>query len=441
MTRPVAASRLYQHGRVRLLPKLLAVTGLVAVLCTGGSWTAPAGAAVPVPYEGPAWMARLAVVGDSMTWTTADVLKHTFRSEWWRPAVFSYPGVRTETMRDQIRGMASDRPDAFVVQLGVMDTLDLISGARSWASEQAQIAGAIADIQARGVPCVVWVGLDENVSDGRIASWSRLINAEIRHQLQLRGAGPFADWTATAAGHPELFLPDGAHLTPIGQQVYASMIAEELRDCARNPRGSLDDVQAGIGVRVKGWTFDPDTSASNSVHVYVDGTFRGEFRADTSRPDVAAVFGVSPNHGYDVHLAVGAGVHDVCVYAINAGPYGFTHPTLGCRRVSVSATPFGALDEVTRSGSSVTARGWAIDNDTTSATNVRLLVDGVQVGQGLAQGPRGDLAVVFPAYGGGHGFSMSASGLGPGPHEVCVQAVNATGTPGGDRLLGCRLVA
>src|SRR5690606_14202091 len=168
------------------------------------------------------------------------------------------------------------------------------------------------------------------------------------------------DWTATAAGHPEYFLPDGSHLTPIGKQVYANMIVQELRDCARNPRGSLDEVHAGVGVRVQGWTFDPDTSAPNDVHVYVDGTFKGAFRANTFRPDVAAAFGVSANHGFDVHLAVGGGVHDVCVYAINAGPYGFTHPTLGCRRVSVSGTPLGALDEVSSSGSAITARGWAI---------------------------------------------------------------------------------
>jgi len=421
--------------RLSLVLCLLLVVGPTISLSAS-----PTAAAPPVPYEGPTWMARLAMVGDSMTWTSVDTLKPTFRSEWWRPAVFSYPGVRTETMRDQIRAMAADRPDAFVVQLGGMDTIDLISGTRSWAWEQGQIAGAIADIQFWGVPCVVWVGANENFDGGPIDFWSRQINAEIRHQLQLRGAGPFADWTATAAGHPEYFLPDGSHLTATGRQVYANMIRDELRDCARNPRGSLDAVQPGVGLRVAGWAYDPDTNAATNVHVYVDGGFRGSFTANTYRPDVAAAFpGVSPNHGFDINLLVGAGAHDVCVYAINAPPYGFTHPTLGCRRVVVGGTPIGFLDSVSRVGNNVTASGWAIDPDTASPVNVHLYVDGVFQGQSVAGNTRADLAAAFPAYGANHGYSMSISGLSPGPHQVCVWAINAVGA-GVNPQLGCRSV-
>jgi hypothetical protein len=156
---------------------------------------------------------------------------------------------------------------------------------------------------------------------------------------------------------------------------------------------------------------------------------------------VAAAFpGAGTNRGFDVHLQVGAGVHDVCVYAINVGPYGFTNPTLGCRRVTVDGTPVGFLDTVTRSGSSVTAAGWAIDPDTASPIEVHLYVDGAFAGPSTAQRPRPDLATAFPAYGGNHGYSTSTEGLAPGSHQLCVYAINAPDTAGINPLLGCRSV-
>jgi hypothetical protein len=425
------------------LLRRLALSLCAALLFTLSTFgAAPTHAAVPVAYEGPSWMPRLAMVGDSMTWTSVDTFRPVFQSEWWRSAIFSFPGVRTETMRDQIRGMAADRPDAFVVQLGALDTLDLITGARSWAWQQQQIAGVISDVQARGVPCMVWVGPNENFDGGQIDFWTEQINAEIRYQLQLRGAGSYADWSAVSEGHPEYFLPDGSHLTPVGTPVYANMIANELRDCARNPKGSLDAVQAGVGVRVAGWAFDPDTSAVNDVHVYVDGAFRGSYAANTSRPDVAAAFpGVTANHGFDINLLVGAGAHDVCVYAINQGPYGFTNPTLGCRRVVVNGTPVGFVDSATRAGSSVTVQGWTIDPDTNASIAVHLYVDGAFMGQSTAGGARGDLAAAFPAYGANHGYSMGVTGLASGSHQFCVYAINAPATSGTNPLLGCRSVS
>jgi hypothetical protein len=415
------------------LVALLAVVSAAAV-------PSPAAGAPAVPYEGPSWMARLAVVGDSLTWTSVDTFKPSFQSDWWRPAIFSYPGVRTETMRDQVRAMAADRPDAFVVELGGMDTIDIISGARSWAFEQAQISGTIADIQAAGVPCVVWVGPNENVAEESISAWSEAINDEIQYQLVLRGAGPFADWTAVAAGHPEYFVQDGSHLTAIGKQVYASMIVDELRDCSRNPRGSLDVVAGGIGLRVQGWTYDPDTpSAPNDVHVYVDGTIRGALTANGSRPDVAAVFpGVSANHGFTGAYAVGGGTHQVCVFSINKGPYGFKNPVLGCRSVAIDGSPQGFVDSVVGGAGSIRARGWTIDADVTGAIDVHVYVDSVFKTAATANGSRPDLAAAFPAYGAGHGFDVTVGGLSKGSHQVCVFGINNALTGGQNRLLACR---
>lgn len=399
-----------------------------------------AGAAPPVPYEGPPWMARLAMVGDSMTWTSSDVLKPALRTGWWRPAIFSFPGVRTETMRDQVRAMAADRPDAFVVQLGALDTLEIISGARSWEFEKGQIGGTVGDIQAAGVPCVVWVGLNEEFDGGPIDQWSTAINDQIRYELALRGAGSFADWTAVAAGHPEYLLEDGAHLTNTGKAVYASMIRDSLRNCTSNPRGNLDVVAAGIGVRVQGWAHDPDLSSSIPVHVYVDGTFAGVLEAERSRPDVAAAIpGVGPNHGFDGSFRVGAGLHQVCAYAINGGAYGFTNPLVGCRSVLIDGSPTGYLDSVTASAGSVRTRGWVIDADVTWGVDVHVYVDGTYRGAFNAGANRPDLAMAFP-YGAGHGFDATISGVTKGTHQVCTYGINNVFTAGQNRLLGCRTV-
>jgi hypothetical protein len=128
------------------------------------------------------------------------------------------------------------------------------------------------------------------------------------------------------------------------------------------------------------------------------------------------------------------------VYAINTGPYGFTNPTLGCRRVVVNGSPVGFVDSATRTGSNVTIQGWTIDPDTSGPIAVHLYLDGAFTGQSTAAGARGDLAVAFPAYGPNHGYSMGVAGLASGPHQFCVYALNAAGTSGGNPLLGCRSV-
>jgi len=38
-----------------------------------------------------------------------------------------------------------------------------------------------------------------------------------------------ADWARESAGHPEYLEPDGTHLTSGGQQAYARMLIEALR--------------------------------------------------------------------------------------------------------------------------------------------------------------------------------------------------------------------
>jgi hypothetical protein len=84
-------------------------------------------------------------------------------------------------------------------------------------------------------------------------------------------------------------------------------------------------------VTVNGWALDPDTSQSIAVHVYVDGVWTLAATAGGSRPDVGAAFpGYGSLHGFSVPFPVAAGLHTVCVYAINWGS-GTTNTRLGCR--------------------------------------------------------------------------------------------------------------
>jgi hypothetical protein len=101
-----------------------------------------------------------------------------------------------------------------------------------------------------------------------------------------------------------------------------------------NPFGSLDGVsRQGNGVRVRGWSLDPDANDRVPVHVYVDGRPAAALSTDGSRPDVAAAFrGYGSRAAFDAVIGAGPGLHTVCAYAINRGS-GFANPLLGCRGV------------------------------------------------------------------------------------------------------------
>jgi hypothetical protein len=105
-----------------------------------------------------------------------------------------------------------------------------------------------------------------------------------------------------------------------------------------SPRGALDVAgrpDSGGAVRVRGWALDPDTAASISVAVYVDGIGRGVATANTNRPDVGQIFfGWGNAHGYDITIGgIGPGNHQVCTYGLSV--LGGGNSTLGCRTVLV----------------------------------------------------------------------------------------------------------
>jgi hypothetical protein len=203
------------------------------------------------------------------------------------------------------------------------------------------------------------------------------------------------------------------------------------------PYGALDVVSpVPGGVRVAGWAVDPDTTASLDVHVYVDGALMSAARADEIRNDVGATqVGYGSAHGFDLTLAMAPGRHEVCVYAINQ-LHG-DNSLIGCRTITVTSAPIGALDAAQRQGADVRIAGWAIDPDVIDPIEVHVYADGRLLTSIAADRSRGDIAAAYPGYGPDHGFDTTVAA--PGARSICVYGINvAAGT---NSLIGCRTVS
>lgn len=205
------------------------------------------------------------------------------------------------------------------------------------------------------------------------------------------------------------------------------------------PFGFLDSaVPALDGVRLKGWTIDPDTTSPISVLVLVDGAAAGTYLANVPRPDIVPYHpGFGANHGYDFVLPLSPGNHNVCVYAVNQGG-GQSGVLLGCRTVARTGNPFGFFEHVTSTYQGARLVGWAIDPDTTGPATVVVVADGQVVAQHAADASRPDVGALFPAFGDNHGFDFTVPLLN-GAHSVCAVIAN-TGPGNSAANLGCQPV-
>jgi hypothetical protein len=207
---------------------------------------------------------------------------------------------------------------------------------------------------------------------------------------------------------------------------------------ASDPLGSFDSIQREPGgtFRVSGWAFDPDTTGSIDVGVFVNGMPWAAGRANLERPDLAAAGFSSTRHGFSVPLhGLTTSPVEVCVLALNVGPGSFRN--LGCRTVDARRTPIGSLDAVTVADNGVRVRGWAIDPDTAGSIPVHVYVDGRFDRSVDASTSRPDVGAAFAGWGAGHGFDVVVPDLWVADHQVCVYAINV-GLGGEHPLLGCR---
>ena len=208
------------------------------------------------------------------------------------------------------------------------------------------------------------------------------------------------------------------------------------------PVGRIDLAWGTPGtVRAVGWMVDPDTSASLQVWMSIDSRLVIA-TADVPRRDLpASLRRFGTRHGYDISVnGVAAGVHQVCVAAVNKGS-GPPLQLVGCANVDVPpALPMGAIDTVTPvPGESARVRGWALDVGNTFPVEVRLAVDGREVARQRATSSVPGLAWFFPRHGANHGFDLTVAAA-PGTHEFCLTSENFDGAPA-SVLVACRWVA
>jgi len=203
-----------------------------------------------------------------------------------------------------------------------------------------------------------------------------------------------------------------------------------------SPFGIVDFITAGPGlVEVIGWVIDPDTKASVTIRVNVDGAVAGSAAANLPRPDVAAAYaGYGSAHGFRFTVPAAGGLRNVCVTALNL--LNGTDAQLVCRGVVVGGAPFGSLDLVHPVPGGIRVAGWAIDPDTANPVALSISVDGTVVANTSAGIARPDLPAFFPLYGANHGFDLIVPASG-GSHTVCVTAIN-TGSGSGNVTLACK---
>ena len=305
---------------------------------------------------------------------------------------------------------------------------DLVAVARAHSQRMAG-AGTIFHNSDLGGHVAGWQVVGENVGRGGSAGslHEAFMNSPAHRQNVL-------DARFTQVGIGTVIVNGTIFVTQVFRLPEAGFAAAPPAGAA--PIGTVDIAhRVPGGVRVAGWTLDPDTAESTSVHVYVDGRFAAAVGANRNRGDIAAAFpGYGPAHGYESIVPAGEGVHQVCAYAINLGPAG-GHPIIGCSTVGVSTAPIGSLDLVQRVAGGVRVAGWTLDADTAASTSVHVYVDGRFATAYAASGNRADIGAAFPGYGAAHGYETVLP-VGGGAHTVCAYAINleaGTVNPG----LGC----
>ena len=205
-----------------------------------------------------------------------------------------------------------------------------------------------------------------------------------------------------------------------------------------NPIGWLEGLAVTpSGIRVQGWTIDPDRAGPIDVLIWMEGfQLLGRVTADDARGPLANAFpAYGANHGFDTTVNVPEGAHNICALAVGAGLGSNT--MISCRDVWVTSSPFGIVESAASGVGGLTITGWSIDGDSVAPPSVHVWMDGTTfVGATSSSLRRADLGAIFPAYGDAHGFSASFA-VPPGLHSFCIYALNAEGR-GATTPLGCR---
>ena len=111
-------------------------------------------------------------------------------------------------------------------------------------------------------------------------------------------------------------------------------------------------------------------------------------------------------------------------------------PTDWQRMFPKPVDPFGVSEIVRQVPGGLLVRGWAIDADTAGPLTVAVSTTNRRLATVTANRPRPEVGNAYPSYGPGHGYDTVIP-LAQGSYPVCVNLVNAAGSPGKNTALSC----
>jgi hypothetical protein len=254
----------------------------------------------------------------------------------------------------------------------------------------------------------------------------------------------WSEW-GTAHGFTQIVpVTSGATSTVCATAVNVSGGTSQSIGCSSffaepDPFGALDSVAlypSGYGgVIVKGWSIDPDTAASNTVQIRVNGTTKTTVTANQTRSDIGASYpDYGSAHGFSATLS-GLPTYQalsICAYGVNAAGAGVTS-LLGCRNYTIDPSVRGAFT-ITRVNPSagqyaIRVTGWILNPGNTSSltTDVIRTTNGnalLREEKSLTADDYSSASLsAFPYHGAYHGFTIDMSVPPPVAgvtQEICV---------------------
>jgi hypothetical protein len=206
-----------------------------------------------------------------------------------------------------------------------------------------------------------------------------------------------------------------------------------------SPFGNVEilEVRGGL-VTIGGWALDPDVSAPVPISVTSNGASPSGLQSVVvQRPDVARFYPeYGTSRGFTVTFPMTVGSSDVCVGFENVGQGSNTRARC-LRLVVTTGSPFGNLESISVGPGFVNVSGWLIDPDEPGPADIHAYVDGRWAGRIVADRPRADVGIVYPAFGPNHGFGATLTIPG-GSSTVCLYGYNIRG--GSNTTLRCVLV-
>lgn len=188
---------------------------------------------LPPPYEGPATGPEVVVIGDSLVEFGAGRIKPALTGRGWRVSLHGEATLSTRGAQHRFVGAGVAGPDAVVVVTTANDAFDLYRGIISFPDEARALDDAFGALD--GVPCSVWVLLNEHASFYGFPQWAPVVNSMVVSRASGRPHVRLLDWRHTVVSHPEWFQADQFHHTDAGNRAFADAVRDTLATCPSAP--------------------------------------------------------------------------------------------------------------------------------------------------------------------------------------------------------------